>query len=220
MKMKFAVMCLALAAMSFPPLLEAVKDTKPKVIVNLNDNNGLTTTPVPTYPEEAARQGWGGVGLFKLQFSNDGSVGGVAVLISTEHEVLDRAAKASLAKWRCQPGALQTANITISFRASKSQEAVVVDPDSNGTKPNDLTVFSNIPYPYAARRLNFSGSGVFMLHFRPDGSVDKAFPARSTGNAAVDAECALSFSKWRCRPGAYRAIFVPITLTSRRSRGR
>ena len=209
---------LILAIVAFASLSPASLSAKPQVIVNLNDNNGLTTTPVPAYPEEAARQEWGGVGLFKLQFGKDGTVGGVTVLISTDYELLDRAAKSSLAKWRCQAGALRTANITISFRARKSDEAVLVAPD--GKKPGNLAAAPAIPYPNEARRMRFTGSGVFMLHFRPDGSVDKVFPARSTGNDAIDAECALTLSKWHCHPGAYTAIFVPVTLTASGSRRR
>ncbi len=215
MKVKHSSLLLmfAFAALGSPSLA-----AKPLVIVNLNDNNGLTTTPVPAYPEEAARQGWGGVGLFKLQFGKDGAVDDVIVLISIDHELLDRAATTSLAKWRCQPGALRTANITMSFRAKKSDGAISVALD--GEKPRNLILAPTPPFPNEARRTRFTGSGVFMLHFRPDGSVDKVFPARSTGNDAIDADCALSLSKWHCRPGAYTAIFVPIILSAQGFRRR
>ncbi|MEO8439273.1 MAG: energy transducer TonB [Spartobacteria bacterium] len=212
-KFIFPVLALFLASATPPLLAATAHSTKPKVIVSLNDNQGLTFTPVPAYPAKAAEQGWGGVGLYQLRFASNGAVSSVTGLISIDHRLLDDSAEASLAMWRCQPGALRTANITITFRANKTHEAVVVDPPGEDEKSGDLIAASTPPYPNEARRRHWNGSGVFMLHFRPDGSVDKVFPARSIGNDAIDAECALSLSKWRCRPGAYDVVLVPITLS-------
>lgn len=112
MRVKYSDLLLILAIATSAFLGPVSLAAKPQVTVNLNDNNSLTTTPVPAYPEPG-KDGAGS--LFKLQFGKDGQVGGITVLISTDHELLDLAAKSSLAKWGCQPGILRTANITIYF---------------------------------------------------------------------------------------------------------
>jgi TonB family protein len=184
---------------------------KPTVIVNLNDNKGLTSTPVPGYPKEALKNGWSGIGLFQLHFAADGSVSEVETLISTDHQLLDETARTALAQWRCQPHAHRAAMITMSFRAKKADEPVSLKNESEG-KAN--FVFAAHPsYPLEARRLRVIGAGIFMLHFRLDGIADKVVPIRSTGSPILDRECISTFLRWRCVPGAIRAAYVPINFT-------
>ncbi len=167
---------------------------------------------MPSYPEEARKNGWGGVGVFRLHFKGDGVVGRVDVLISTEHQLLDETAKTTLAQWQCQPRALGVATITMTFRTNKSEKVVALKSESEA-KQRNLVYAPRVFYPYEARRQRVAGSGIFMLHFRPDGTVDKVVPVRSTGSPLLDGECLSTFSRWRCHPGVYTVVQVPIAFT-------
>ena len=197
-------------------LFASAEPAKPTVIVNLNDHKGLTITLVPGYPEEARKNGLGGTGLYQLHFNGNGVVTGLEVLISTEHKLLDQTATAALRQWRCRPGALSEARITMVFRANKSDELVAFkNPEEK--KSNFLsTPRPRYPSPVLGHRA--TGSGIFMLRFRPDGAVDTVAPVRSTGSAAIDKECIATFSRWRCVPGAFRIVTIPVTFTTGRCR--
>jgi TonB family protein len=213
MNIKLIRAAAALAIATFPPLLAAPHAGKPRVIVNLNDMRGLTSTPVPSYPKEAVQHDWDGIGVFELHFKSDGTVDTVEVLLSTDHKALDEAAEAALAKWRCQPKALKAGKVTMTFQTDKSESIVAFENEADWKRQGNLTNAPTPYYPYEARRQHWTGSGVFILHFRDDGTVDKVIPIRSTGNPMLDAECRSTFSKWRCLPGAYTVIQLPITFT-------
>lgn len=68
-------------------------------------------------------------------------------------------------------------------------------------------------YPYEARRARATGSGTFLLRFDAAGEVVDVAVARSTGNAVLDQSSLNTFRRWRCQPGAYRAVLVPVTFT-------
>lgn len=68
-------------------------------------------------------------------------------------------------------------------------------------------------YPYEARRARQTGSGKFLLKFDSYGSVTDVTVARSTGSEILDQISISSLRRWRCRPGIYEQVYVPITFT-------
>lgn len=69
------------------------------------------------------------------------------------------------------------------------------------------------PYPYEARRAHSTGSGKFLLRFDANGAVVAVTVVQSTGNAMLDQISTSTFRRWRCRPGGYREVYVPISFT-------
>ncbi len=68
-------------------------------------------------------------------------------------------------------------------------------------------------YPYEARRAKQTGSGRFLLRFDPNGRVTEVRAVQSTGSPILDQVSLSTLSRWRCRPGVYRQVYVPITFT-------
>ena len=68
-------------------------------------------------------------------------------------------------------------------------------------------------YPYEARRSHSTGSGKFLLTFGLDGNVTDVSAVTSTGSAILDQTTINTFRRWRCQPGVYKKVYVPITYT-------
>ena len=68
-------------------------------------------------------------------------------------------------------------------------------------------------YPYEARRAKQTGSGKFLLKFDSNGSVTDVSVVQSTGSEILDQLSMSTFGRWRCRPGIYNWVYVPITFT-------
>lgn len=68
-------------------------------------------------------------------------------------------------------------------------------------------------YSYEARRARRAGSGKFLLRFDRNGYVTSVSLVQSTGSALLDELARHSFQRWRCRPGIYEQVYVPITFT-------
>lgn len=67
-------------------------------------------------------------------------------------------------------------------------------------------------YPYEARRMHATGSGVFLLHFDASGDVTSVDTLQSTGNAILDQTSINAFQRWVSKPGAFPGgCKVPIT---------
>jgi TonB family protein len=77
----------------------------------------------------------------------------------------------------------------------------------------NLTSAPRPTYPYEARRSKQTGSGKFLLHFDPGGAVTDVDVVQSTGSAILDQTSAQTFRRWRCKPGVYSKVYVPITYT-------
>ncbi|CAN5467337.1 hypothetical protein BH20VER3_BH20VER3_23270 [soil metagenome] len=77
----------------------------------------------------------------------------------------------------------------------------------------NLTSAPRPTYPYEARRSRQTGSGKFLLIFNSSGSVTDVQVTKSTGSAILDQTSTQTFRRWRCRPGAYTKVYVPITYT-------
>jgi TonB family protein len=86
-------------------------------------------------------------------------------------------------------------------------ENVVAAPSS---QPAIYAPFAPPPdYPYMARLHHIEGSGVFLVHIRPDGKVSSVDVAQSSGSKVLDSAALMALRKWRFRPGPTEAK-IPI----------
>ena len=67
--------------------------------------------------------------------------------------------------------------------------------------------------PPEAKAKHFSGSGIILVYIRPDGSVEKAEVARSSGHKILDDAALAAFSQWQFIPGRLRKVTIPFTFT-------
>lgn len=94
----------------------------PKVIINVSKIRPLVSSPLPQYPKEAVKNHWGGFGIFEVHFrQTDGTASAVFVLLSTNHKILDDAAKTALMRWRCWSGNTRVAMVPVTFAAGKQK---------------------------------------------------------------------------------------------------
>lgn len=68
-------------------------------------------------------------------------------------------------------------------------------------------------YPYEARRSHMTGSGRFVITFADNGSATDVSVEKSTGSPILDQTSINTFMRWRCNPGVYHKVRVPITYT-------
>jgi len=68
-------------------------------------------------------------------------------------------------------------------------------------------------YPYEARRAKLTGSGNILLKFDTHGGVTDVGMTQSTGSKILDQISMSTLRRWRCQPGIYKQIYVPITFT-------
>ena len=66
-------------------------------------------------------------------------------------------------------------------------------------------------YPEQAKGKHLRGSGVFELHVRPDGSVQRVDVIASTGHRLLDDHAIAVFQKWRFDPHIpIRTLRIPV----------
>jgi len=70
-----------------------------------------------------------------------------------------------------------------------------------------------IDYPYEARRSKVTGSGTIVVSVGPDGSVQDASMAQSTGSPILDNAATNAFRRARFKPGTVPRVKIPITFT-------
>jgi TonB family protein len=69
-------------------------------------------------------------------------------------------------------------------------------------------------YPYEARRMHATGSGVCVMTVDvSSGAVTDATMATSTGNSVLDNAATSAFKRWRFKPGTVTKVRTPITFT-------
>ena len=183
---------------------------RPRVYVDASLVKDLVVAPVPNYPTEALKKGWGGLGVFEVQFRPDGTVSNALTLLTTEHPLLDETALADLRKWRCKPHAQRSARLTMTF--SSHYRPVRLEPDSEEIVRN-IPVHPAPTYPLEARRKRHVGRGLFVMRFRGDGSMKQVVALKSTGHEEIDQECIRTLMRWRCLPDVYITALVPITFS-------
>ena len=65
-------------------------------------------------------------------------------------------------------------------------------------------------YPLEARVRHWSGSGVFLLHIRSNGTVERVETLKSIGYPVLDRAAITAFRQWRFDPPRFRIWRVPI----------
>jgi TonB family protein len=88
----------------------------------------------------------------------------------------------------------------------------VADPIAKPRK-EDVIYAPRPEYPYNARVHYLQGSGSFILHVRPDGTVSRVEVEDSTGAPLLDQTAIAAYSKWRFKPGRVKAVRVPVSFT-------
>jgi TonB family protein len=78
---------------------------------------------------------------------------------------------------------------------------------------NSFTSSPHPVYPYEAKRAHQTGSGAFIITFDDSGNVTEVSAAPSTGSPILDQTTINTFHRWRCKPGAFHKVKVPITYT-------
>ena len=69
-------------------------------------------------------------------------------------------------------------------------------------------------YPYEARRMKATGSGVCVVTVdTATGNVTDASMAQSIGNSILDNAAVSAFKRWRFKPGTVSRVKIPITFT-------
>jgi len=95
--------------------------------------------------------------------------------------------------------------------------AVAAWPSLSGSAAKDNVAYAihvELPaYPFELRTFHVEGSGLFLLHVRPDGSVQSVDTVRSTGNSILDGSAKAAFLRWRFRPGRSMSVKMPITFS-------
>ncbi len=71
-------------------------------------------------------------------------------------------------------------------------------------------------YPLETRRRRWFGTGLFVVRFRPDGSVENVVALKSTDHAVLDEEVVRTLRRWRCLPGVYVSAYIPVTFSMAR----
>jgi protein TonB len=64
---------------------------------------GSAANPIPDYPDIARDRGWEGLVVLSVAVASDGRAESVSVARSTGHDVLDRAARDAVRRWRFEP---------------------------------------------------------------------------------------------------------------------
>ena len=73
------------------------------------------STPQPSYPYAARKDGAEGRGIFRLVVDPQGNTRSVEILQSTGHIPLDSAATKALKEWRFKPGRVQELVVPVLF---------------------------------------------------------------------------------------------------------
>lgn len=99
--------------------------------------------------------------------------------------------------------------------AASSQAAAEENRDYEELELSLATHAPRPEYPYEARRLGLTGSGIVKIEVDPEsGRVTSARMDPSTGHAILDKAATDAFRLWRFKPGLVRRVRSPITFTT------
>jgi TonB family protein len=103
---------------------------------------------------------------------------------------------------------------TVKAIVSRAAHASVGAPNLGSERTK--MIFAPRPvYPFEARRAQQTGTGKFRLQFDSSGGVTEIETVQSTGSAILDQVSLRALGHWRCKPGVYDKVYVPITFTLR-----
>ena len=82
---------------------------------------------------------------------------------------------------------------------------------------NQFVMHKSFPeYPLHARSERKTGSGVYLMRVQPGGRVSSVVILKSTGWDELDRASMNAFAEWRFKPGAVKAVKIPVTFSMRR----
>jgi TonB family protein len=95
--------------------------------------------------------------------------------------------------------------------------AALAEPNGSAAKDNTAEVIhmERPNYRFELRKWHIEGTGLFLLHVRPDGSVQSVDTVQSTGNSMADGEAKTAFRRWRFRPGRSMNVKMAMTFSER-----
>lgn len=96
------------------PLPPLITDVVTILSDEVRSNIGVST-PKPTYPPKARKDGAQGTGVFVLALDSAGSTSSVRIAKSTGNTFLDSAAIAGLRQWRFKPGSFAKGLVEVAF---------------------------------------------------------------------------------------------------------
>ncbi len=96
--------------------------------------------------------------------------------------------------------------------------AVAAFTESSGSAPKDNAAevihMERPAYPFERVMWRIEGTGFFLLHVRPDGSVQSVDTVRSTGDPTLDGSAKAALLKWVFRPVRSTSVkIVKISVT-------
>lgn len=111
--------------------------------------------------------------------------------------------------------AAETANARLKAIANSTPSPTPISGAISFSSAKALAVYAPRPaYPYEARSLHITGSGVVALTVEvASGRVKEATMAQSIGNVTLDNAALSAFRQWRFKPRTVSQIKVPITFT-------
>ena len=89
----------------------------------------------------------------------------------------------------------------------------------NATQIRRLVIDAPWPeYPSRARPLEYSGTAIFLLSVRADGTISSVETLRSTGHTELDTRAMATLKKWRFQPKSVAQVRVPVTFRRTKTR--
>jgi TonB family protein len=174
----------------------------------------------PHYSIEALQQHLEGKSLFEVRLRTDGRVSHVKMLQSTGHRVLDEESIRTIQTWNfAYMGKCDRVRIPIIY-SLRPRQGFKIAPD-RGEPPltaveeaqaKQLLLFAARPsYPYEARKVHLSGSGIFDLRFDYEtGHLREVHVVKSTGYNSLDGHAIGALKLWKAKPGSIHTLRVPI----------
>jgi TonB family protein len=81
-----------------------------------------------------------------------------------------------------------------------------------------FTMYTPLPeYPSSARAHHMQGDGMYLLHVRSDGTVERVDVVESTGHRELDNACVAAYRQWRFRrdfAAKAHKVKIPVTLAN------
>ena len=89
----------------------------------------------------------------------------------------------------------------------------------NATQIRRLVIDAPWPkYPSRAFSLGYSGTGIFLLSVRADGTISSVETLRSTGHTELDTPAMAALKKWRFQPKSVAQVRVPVPFWRTKTR--
>jgi TonB family protein len=81
-----------------------------------------------------------------------------------------------------------------------------------------FTTYAPLPdYPKLARAHHMQGNGMYLLHVRTDGAVERVDVVESTGHRELDDACVAAYRQWRFRrdfAAKAHKVKIPVTFAN------